>query len=45
VEDEVKYVRSYWITFRKRRILERERGSTRSHSVENSGEKKILRRR
>jgi hypothetical protein len=34
-EDDVKDVSSYWITFRTNRILEFERGSARSHPVEN----------
>jgi hypothetical protein len=35
-EDEEEDVSSYWMTLRKENILEIERGSTRSHPVENS---------
>jgi hypothetical protein len=36
IEDEGKEVSSYWMTLRKRQVMVLERGSTRSHSVENS---------
>jgi hypothetical protein len=35
-EDEEKDVSSYWMTLKKKRVLEIGRGRTRSYSVENS---------